>query len=67
MSKWVILWCEKDTSYSLLQDTELICDAEHLSIGDKVKFIYHKTEWDGDVCEVGGECDLTVAYFSEEV
>lgn len=57
MHQWVILWCEKDTSYSLVRDCELVCDEEHLKIGDDVTFFYDRIEYQGVVREMAGESE----------
>lgn len=54
MAQWIIVWCETDKSYSLLSDSDLICDVETLQVNDEVKFFYNKEEWSGTVRVIGG-------------
>lgn len=54
-SQWLILWCPTDTSYSLINASDVLCDNEIIAVGDSVKFFYDKTEWTGEVRSVGGE------------
>ena len=53
--RWLILWCEKDYSYSLIHASEVVCDEDVLAVGDTVKFFYDSEEWDGEVRVIGGE------------
>ncbi|KAK3928036.1 Zinc finger protein 397 [Frankliniella fusca] len=56
-SKWLLLYCEDDTSFSLIEKGEAVFDADFLTEGDKVKFFYGGKEYDGEVCAMGGDDD----------
>ncbi|KAJ1518981.1 hypothetical protein ONE63_011407 [Megalurothrips usitatus] len=55
--KWLIVWCEKDTSYSLIDETQAIFSEDDLKPGDEVKFFFKKKEYNGIVKEIGGDED----------
>ncbi|KAK3911660.1 Halomucin [Frankliniella fusca] len=55
--KWLIVWCDDDSSFSLIDKEDSYCDEEHLSEGDKIKFTFNDKEYDGVVRALGGDSD----------
>ncbi|KAE8740269.1 hypothetical protein FOCC_FOCC014230 [Frankliniella occidentalis] len=56
-NKWLVVRCDEDSSFSLIEKKEAVFDDEHLSTGDKLKFFYNNKEYDGEVCAMGGDDD----------
>ncbi len=53
--EWLIVYCENDTSFSLIQDSDAVFDKKTLELGDTVKFYFNKSEYVGDVRDMGGK------------
>ncbi len=53
--KWLIVHCEEDSSFSLIEKREAVFDEELLVVGDKLKFFYNNKEYDGEVRAIGGD------------
>lgn len=52
--QWLIMYCPDDESFSLIEETEAVCDKLTLELEDKLKFFYEGREWDGIVRDMGG-------------
>ena len=54
-TKYLVVYCKSDESFSLIDHTEAVFDAEEINIDEEANFFYNGEEYTGVVKAKGGK------------